>query len=125
MGKIKKDGLDDGTRLMRIQEKPVEAGEPVIVDDRLETEGTLRLYECAGRPVYLDPPLTGNMAEIARISIVKTNGTEVRLSQVFCEYGHEGLVLELVGQARHFAEFYGYSFSDCGKGACPDALEER
>lgn len=107
-------GLDDGTRMIRILEKPVKTAEAVIVDDRLETEGTLRLYECTGGPVYLDPPRAGNMAEIAGISIDKTNGAEVRVSRIFCEYGHEEFVPELVGQARHFAEFYGYSFIDCG-----------
>lgn len=122
MGKV--DRPDVGTKMMRIKEKPIESGELVIVDDRLESEGFLKLYEYVGGPVYLDPLQEDNMAEVAGISIARTNDAEMQVDRIFCEYGHEDLVPELVEQARHFAEFYGYSFLGLRKKTSPVVFEE-
>ncbi len=94
---------------MRKRELPINAGDSLLIIDRLEEQGILEAYEYIGGCLYLGPgySLSGNAPLVAGVSI-KKSGKSLKIDKTFHEYGHEGLVPLLVEQVLHFAEFYGY-----------------
>lgn len=106
-------------REMRLNGHRLQLGGDFIVDDRLESEGTIRIFEYIGGCLYLglEHLFPENAPVVAGISISRS-GDSLVLKEVFCEFGHEGLIPLLAGQVRHFADFYGCHvyFLDLGKG---------
>lgn len=95
---------------MRINKHRLRLGQDLLVDDRLESEGILRIHEYTGGSVYMEPELLENAPVVAEIQIVESDDGEVRVESVFSEYGHENLDGLMIKQAEFFARFYGYSF---------------
>lgn len=95
---------------MRIRENPIEISGSLLVDDRLEEQGIIKIYEYIGRTLYLEPGnlLSENAPLVAWISI-KKSGNCLKDGRVYHEFGYDELEPLLKGQAEHFAEFYGYS----------------
>lgn len=95
---------------MRLNGHRLQLGGNLIVDDRLESEGTIRISEYIGGCLYLEPEhlFLENAPVVAGISISRS-GELLVLRKVFCEYGHEGFIPLLMEEVGHFAEFYGYS----------------
>lgn len=96
-------------RGLRLTGNRLQLGGDFIVDDKLESEGTLKISEYIGGCLYLEPEylFMENAPVVAGVSISRSGGS-LMLKEVFCELGHEGLIPLLAGQVRHFAEFYGY-----------------
>lgn len=97
-------------RELRLNKHRMQLGGDFIIDDRLESEGALRISEYIGGCLYLEPgPLfLENAPVVAGISISRS-GDSLMLREVFCEYGHEEFIPLLMKQVEDFAEFYGYS----------------
>ena len=95
---------------MRIRENPIEISGSLLVDDRLEEQGIIKIYEYIGGILYLEPGnlLSENAPLVAWISI-KKSGNCLKDGRVYHEFGYDELEPLLKGQAEHFAEFYGYS----------------
>ena len=95
---------------MRIRENSIGISGSLLVDDRLEEQGTIKIYEYIGGTLYLEPGhlLSGNAPLVAWISI-KKSGNCLKDGRVYHEFGYDELEPLLKGQAEHFAEFYGYS----------------
>lgn len=96
-------------RELRINGCRIQLGGDFIIDDRLESEGSIRISEYIGGCLYLEPEhlFLENAPVVAGISISRS-GDSLMLEKVSCGHGHEGLIPLLAGQVRHFAEFYGY-----------------
>lgn len=112
--------MDESLRLMRIRRYPVQLGENMIVVDRLEASGTIRIYENTGGAlnVPMDMDAYGmecntNVVKVAEISVsVTSEEKRVELDRLYCEYGYnDELVPALLDQVMNFADFYNYRFS--------------
>lgn len=93
-------------KVARIKECPIKAEDNLIIDDRLEEQGTLQMHEYIGGNIYLEPGILKEAPLVAGISI-KRSGSYLRIDKIFHEYGHQELVPLLRKQIVHFAEFYG------------------
>lgn len=96
-------------RELRINGCRIQLGGDFIIDDRLESEGTIRVSEYIGGCLYLKPEtlFLENAPVVAGISISRS-GELLVLKKVFCEHGHEGFIPLLMEEVGHFAGFYGY-----------------
>lgn len=99
----------DLARMMRINAHPIKTDDNLIVDDRLEQEGSIRLFEYAGGALYPPSVLSEqpNAVIVAAAEITK-NETGIKVKRLFREYGYDSLVCLLVDQLLHFADFHGY-----------------
>ena len=95
-------------RAMRIKEFPIRTGDSLFIDDMLEEQGTIKIYEYIGGRIYLEPDILKEAPLVAGISI-KMSGNSLKIDKIFHEYGHQELVPLLMDQAVHFAGFYGYN----------------
>ena len=102
--------VNNELKAMRINENPIAISGSLLVDDRLEEQGIIKIYEYIGRTLYLEPGnlLSENAPLVAWISI-KKSGNCLKDGRVYHEFGYDELEPLLKGQAEHFAEFYGYS----------------
>lgn len=102
--------ISNELKVMRINENPIAISGSLLVDDRLEEQGTIKIYEYIGGILYLEQGhlLSGNAPLVAWISI-KKSGNCLKDGRVYHEFGYDELEPLLKGQAEHFAEFYGYS----------------
>lgn len=102
----------NGMRELRLNGHRLQLAGDFIIDDRLESEGTLRISEYIGGCLYLEPePLfLENAPVVAGISISKSEDFLI-LKEVSCEHGHEEFIPLLMKQVAHFAGFYGYQVS--------------
>lgn len=104
---------------MRLNGHRLQLGGNFIIDDRLESEGTIRIFEYIGGCLYLEPEhlFLKNAPVVAGISISRS-GDSLMLKKVSCGHGHEESIPLLMNQVGHFADFYGYAmnFMDLGKG---------
>lgn len=117
--------ISESLRTMRIQKCPLDCGDGIFVDDRLESKGFIRIYEYSGGTFYI-PANTEEMQEfknnavpIAGISISIPDEVTVHVNKIYCEFGYEEYIAKLMGQIMNFADFYGLkvSISDLRKGA--------
>lgn len=108
---------DERLRKHRIQRK-----ENLIIDDKLES-GYLGIYDYIGGCLYLEPKFLEDLL-VAGIEIARDGEKEVKVKRVFCGFGHEDLVLEMLQQLKHFSDFYGYSiaFLDLKKNRKPSIV---
>ena len=97
-------------KAMRIRQHPIAISDSLLVDDKLEEQGTIKIYEYIGGILYLEPGhlFSENALLVAWISI-KKSGNCLKDGRVYHEFGYDELEPLLKGQAEHFAEFYGYS----------------
>lgn len=103
--------LDDCMREKRIREHPIELKGDYIIADRLEMDGTLKLFEYMGGPMYtpFDPERMENAVIIASTEIsINHEAKEIRLVKADCSYGYD-FIGAMIQQVLHFADFYGYS----------------
>ena len=84
------------SKMMRISQNPIRA-EGILVDDRLGTEGYIRLYEPISGALYISTDLFGlnNVVLVAEIEIAKSGDRSFRIRRFFCEYGYEDLLEQL------------------------------
>lgn len=95
----------------RPSQHPVKSDGGLIVDDRLEEEGSIRLYEYTGGILYIPDVLPGQegAVPVAGAEIIQNGAGGLKVKRMFHEYGHGGLVQIIVGQILYFADFYGYA----------------
>lgn len=82
-------------RTMRIGRHPLQVDENIIVYDRLESEGVIRLYDYLGGAFYT--PMNAyemdsckNAVLVAEISIsIRKDTKEIYIDRLFCEYGYD------------------------------------
>lgn len=100
---------DCGLKGMRICEFPIKTEESIVIDDRLEEEGRLRLYEHIGGNLYINAgmPEMDNITLVAELGVEKDNKGELTVRKLYYEYGYDELAAAMMGQAIHFADFYG------------------
>ena len=104
---------DASLKMMRIKEHPFEVSEGnLIVDDELEMEGTLKLYENTGGSIYLsmEPANMNNLALVAEAEIEDLGENKLWVKRIFNEFGYDELWNPLVDQLQYFAKFYGFIF---------------
>lgn len=97
-------------KAMRIRDCPMKAEGSLVIDDRMEEQGTLRIHEYIGGCLYLGAGIMGQAPLVAGISVMKS-GDSLKVGEMFHEHGHEDLAPLLAGMAKHFAGFYGYAIS--------------
>lgn len=120
--------LSDGcTRERRLKKHPINIKGDYIIVDRLEIDGTLKLFEYLGGPMYtpFNPERMENVALVASAKInLNHQSKEVRMGKVNCNYGYDfwGAMIRHVLQ---FADFYGYSVAllNLKKGSKVDTLD--
>lgn len=98
---------DGSMRVMRIKEHPIKMEGNVVVDDRMEMDGVLRLYEHIGS-LYLsvEPQMMDNFVPIAGAQFEEADG-KVKVKRLFHEFGYEEMIHILVDQLAFFSDFYG------------------
>lgn len=105
--------MDNGMKEMRIKTYPIKINGNLIVIDRLEEDGTLELFEPAGKPLYLHEPFeflnADNAALVASIEISLNKKNEAKIKKIFYEHGYDSLAEPMIIQFFHFADFYGCS----------------
>ena len=102
--------INDGMKWLRIKEHPFDVSEGnLVVDDKLETEGKLRLYENVGGSIFLflEPSVMDNLALVAEVVVEEIGEKKLWIKRISYEYGYDELWYPLMQQVQHFAEFYG------------------
>lgn len=105
---------DKSMKKLRLSEHKIDIAGNFLVEDELETKGTLKLYEHLGGPIlmYLKPSEMDNAVLIASITITtRPDLRESRLGKIFFEYGYDSLAGPMLRQMLHFADFYDYSLA--------------
>lgn len=94
---------------LRISKYPIKSEINLVVEDRLEDEGNLKLYEYLGGTLYVNAENAKmeNIVLIAELEVAKSDEGELLIKKFFCEYGYDELASELLDQAIYFAKFYG------------------
>ena len=100
---------DESMRLMRIKKHPIETKGNLVVDDRMEMDGVLGLYEHIDGSVYLsvEPQIMDNLALIAEAQFEAVDG-KLKIKRLFHEFGYEEMVRILIDQLSFFSDFYGF-----------------
>lgn len=118
----------DCLREIRLSRYPLKVDENIMVYDRLESEGVIRLYEYLGGgfciPLNLhEMEFCKNVVLVAEMSIVVRNETkEIQIERLFCEYGYE-FEHELFKQVMVLANLFDFRVSvlkldKCKKSCC-------
>lgn len=103
---------DESMKKLRLSEHKINIAGNFMVEDDLEINGTLKLYEYLGGviPVHLKPSEMSNAVLVASVTITARHDLkECRLVKIFHEYGYDSLVGSMLEEVSHFADFYGYS----------------
>lgn len=98
------------SRMIRSSLHPVKTNANLIVDDRLEQEGCIRLFEYTGGALYPPSVLSGqpNAVLVAAAEITRKETGGIKVKRLFCEFGYDSLACLIVDQLLHFADFHGY-----------------
>ena len=108
--------ISESLRKSRLQRCLLDYGDGILVDDRLESDGFIKIYECLGGTIYLSSTeemnhFQNNVVPIAGISVSIRDGQVVQIDKIFCEFGHQGFIGILLKQTMSFADFYGLRVS--------------
>lgn len=106
--------VDESMKKLRLHEHKIDITGNFFVEDELEINGTLKLYEYLGGiiPVHLKPSEMSNAVLVASITITTNHDLKkCGLVKIFHEYGYDSLAEPMLQQMFHFADFYGYSLA--------------
>lgn len=110
--------ISDSLRKMRIQKCPLDCGDGILVEDTLETNGILKIYENLGGTFYVPQSadeiqdFPNNVVPVAGIMISTMEEEQiVQVDKIYYEFGHEEYVTKLIEQIVNFADFYGLRVS--------------
>lgn len=104
--------VDENMRKLRLSEHKINISGNFMVEDDLEINGTLKVYEYLGGviPMHLKPSEMSNAVLVASVTITARHDLkECRLVKIFHEYGYDFLANPMLEQVLYFADFYGYS----------------
>lgn len=103
----------DFLRAMRIDRQPIKVDESIIVYDRLESEGVIRLYDYLGGSFYT-PMNSGEMDKCTNVVLVAEISTtiqkdtkEIYVDRLFCEHGYD-FEHTLFQQVLNFADLFDF-----------------
>lgn len=103
----------DSLREMRIQSHPMDYGNNIFVDDRLESDNYIKIYEYLGGTFYIPTSAdelkhSSKVVPVAGIKVsIKEEEQVVQVDKIFCEFGYEDFIAKLMQQAiMDFATFY-------------------
>lgn len=101
---------DKGMIKRRLKNHPIGIDGNFIVADRLEINGTLKLFEYTGTVyTYFEPEEMDNAVIVASAEVhINHENKEIRLRTVTCNYGYD-FTGAMIRQILNFADFYGYS----------------
>lgn len=109
--------ISNSLKTMRIARCPLDGGDNIFVEDMLESDHFIKIYEYLGGTFYI-PVDTNEMKHsskavpIAGISVSVFEEDEiVQVDKIFCEFGDEGFISKLMKQVMNFADFYGLKVS--------------
>lgn len=85
----------------------------LVIDDRLEEEGTVKFFENLGGSVYMsmEPSAMENLVLIGSAELEDLGGKKLWARKIFYEYGYDELWDTIADWISHFADFYGFAFS--------------
>lgn len=109
--------ISDSLKTMRLARCPLDGGDNIFVDDRLESDCFIKIYEYLGGTFYI--PADANemnqyskVVSIAGISVSVFEEDEiVQVDKIFCEFGYDEFTTKLMKQVMNFADFYGLKVS--------------
>jgi len=104
--------ISENFKQSRILRCPLDCGDGIMVNDQLESDGFIKIFEYLGGTVYLSNAeemnyFPNNVVPVAGISVSIRGEETVQIDKIFCEFGHEGFIGKLVQQIINFADFYG------------------
>ena len=109
--------ISESLRGMRIAKCLLDCGDGIFVDDRLETESFIKIYEYLGGTFYV-PMSAGELehsSKVVPIAGIKVSVKEaeqiVQVDKIFCEFGSEEYIAKLLQQVMDFADFYSLKVS--------------
>lgn len=110
--------ISESLKTMRIARCPLDCGDGIFVDDRLESNCFIKIYEYLGGTFYVPQNANemkdyqDNVVLIAGIKVsIMEEDQVVQVDKIFCEFGHEDFIAKLMQQVMDFANFYGLKFS--------------
>ena len=109
--------ISESLKAMRIQKCPLDCGDGIFVDDQLELDNFIKIYEYTGGTVYVPntdkmKDYQNNVVPIAGIMVSIIEKEEiVQVDKIFCEFGHEDFIAKLMQQILNFADFYNMKVS--------------
>lgn len=85
----------------------------LVIDDKLEEEGTVKFFENLGGSVYMfmEPSVMENLILIGSAELEDLGGKKLYMRKIFYEYGYDELWDTIADWISHFADFYGFAFS--------------
>lgn len=99
--------ISESFKKKRMQRCPLDCGDGILVNDQLESEGFIKIYEYLGGTVYLDEvQKSPNVVPIAGISVkILEKEHMVQIDKIYCEFGYDEFIPELMKQIMNFADF--------------------
>lgn len=84
----------------------------LVIDDKLEEEGTVKFFENLGGSVYMsmEPSAMENLVLVGSVELEDLGGKKLYMRKIFYQYGHDELQDTMVDWISYFADFYGFSF---------------
>lgn len=114
MNGIKAHRLVVGNNLKadKIKGHPLVYGGNLVIDDKLEEEGTVKFFENLGGSVYMfmEPSVMENLVLIGPVELEDLGGNKLYMRKSFYEYGYDELWDTMADWISYFADFYDFSF---------------
>lgn len=104
--------VSDNLKADRIKGHPLVYDGNLVIDDRLEEEGTVKFFENLGGSVYMsmEPSAMENLVLIGSAELEDLGGKKLYMRKIFYEYGYDELWDTIADWISYFADFYGFSF---------------
>lgn len=102
----------DSLREMRIQSHPIDYGNNIFVDDRLESNNYIKIYEYLGGTLYIPTSVdelkhSSKVVPVAGIKVsIQKKEQVVQVDKIFCELGYEDFIAKLMQSVMDYATFY-------------------
>ncbi len=111
--------VDESLRLLRMKKYPMQLDEGIIMVDRLESSGTITIFESISesaddvRRDISNVECCLNAVKVAGVVVsINQDERKVYLDRIFCEYSYEDeLVPILMEQVVNFTKFYNFELS--------------
>ena len=111
--------IDESLRLLRMKKYPMQLDESIIMVDRLESSGTIKIFESISESAddvirdISNVECCLNAVQVAEVVVsINQDERKVYLDRFFCEYGYEDkLVPILMEQVVNFTKFYNIKLS--------------
>lgn len=107
--------ISENLKQSRIMRCPLDCGDRFMVNDQLESNGCIKIFEHLGGTVYISNDgmnySQNNVVPVAGISVSIRDKETVQIDKIFCEFGYMDFISKLMQQIMNFADFYGLRVS--------------